>query len=231
MSDLKLSDVTFGNDYNVHNSNNGKLTHIVPIKTLDNKYMYFTTSEISTNDLICVNYKKPYNVYRIKLVIDLLNRINTNSEILINQLNQFKDDIVSKLKYMIRIPEYKNQLEYSLKVNTYNNMITDIIQYNNKSISIPYHILKNIIKTQKYKLLVHIQSIGITHDNVYLNLRMSRIIIDTLDTLNTSDKIYIYNTINSNSISNIKKLLELNKIYVKTYKSKKTIKNELYKLL
>ena len=134
MSDLKLSDVKFGNDYTVHNSNSRKHTHIVPIKTLDNKSMYFTTSELSTNDLICVNYKKPYNVYRIKLVVDLLNRINTNSEILINQLNQFKDDNVSKLKYMIRIPEYKNQLEYSLKVNTYNNMITDIMQYNNKSI-------------------------------------------------------------------------------------------------
>ena len=231
MSDLKLSDVTFGNDYNVHNSNNGKLTHIVPIKTLDNKSMYFTTSELSTNDLICVNYKKPYNVYRVKLIIDFLNRINNNSEILINQLNKFKDDIIGKLKYMVKIHDYKNEPEYSLKINTYNSMITDIIQYDNKSISIPYHILKNIIKTQKYKLLIHIHSLGITHNNVYLNLRLSRIIIDTLDTLNTSDKIYIYNNINSNSISNIKKFLELNKIYVKTYKSKKTIKNELYKLL
>ena len=227
--DLKASNITFGNDYTIHN--NGKLTHIVPIKKINNISMYFTTPELSQHDLLCIHYKKPYDVYRAKIVTDSLNRVNNNSEILINQLNKFKDDIVNKLKYITKLPNYENQIDYSFKINKNNTTIPNILQYNNKSINISYNILKNIIKHTKYKLLIHIQSLSITHNNVYLNLRISRIIIDSFDSLNTSDKVYINNIINSNSINNNNKIIELNRVYIKNYKSIKSIKHDLYKLL
>lgn len=227
MSELKINDIKLGDEYNSHN--NGQLTRIIPITTCEDKAFYFTTSELINDDILCIHSKKPYEDYKFMLVDSNIN-IN-NSISLINELNNFKENLINKLKYIIKIPEYKNQIKYSLKVNKHQNILTNILEYNNKLVSLPFDIVKNIIKYTKYKLLIHIISLSITHNNVYLNLRVSRIIPDSIDNLHTNDKVYIYNIINSTIVNNYQNIIELNNVYIKKYKSINKIKSELYRLL
>lgn len=229
MSELKINDIILGNEYTIHN--NGKLVRIVPIHTNENKSFYFTTSELTNCDLLCKYYKHPYEDYRFVIINNSMNNNNNTCISLVNQLNIFKNDIINKLKYIIKIPTNNEQKEYSLKVNRKKHIINNILQYNNKSVNLPFDIVKNIIKYTKYKLLIHIISLNITHNNIYLNLRISRIIPNSIDNLHTNDKIFIYNIINSNLLNNYQNIVELNNVYVNNYKSKNTIKNELYNLL
>jgi hypothetical protein len=211
LSELDVNTINFGNIY----SNNN--TRILPIKSYDNNALYVTLFNFNNRSLITKYFIK-YDFYKIFCYE-------------IEQLNDFTNNMVNRLKYMINIPKYTEQKKFSIGINNKDIIIPQILQINNKILDLKINIFKNIINNTQYKIILRLKSICITDNNVYLNLHLFRIIPDSIDNLNISTQLYIHNNLNSQTYRNFENLRSLNNIVEKKYKTKQTIKDELYKLL
>jgi hypothetical protein len=211
LSELDVNTINFGNIY----SNNN--TRILPIKSYDNNALYVTLFNFNNRSLITKYFIK-YDFYKIFCYE-------------IEQLNDFTNNMVNRLKYMINIPKYTEQKKFSIGINNKDIIIPQILQINNKILDLKINIFKNIINNTQYKIILRLKSICITDNNVYLNLHLVRIIPDSIDNLNISTQLYIHNNLNSQTYRNFENLRSLNNIVEKKYKTKQTIKDELYKLL
>jgi len=219
IKNLDINNIQFGPEY--INDNNDKIIKVIPIRSCNNKALYINVNTPYIKSLCCI-YNKNHNRYYFSFR-GYLNNLNVLLETL-------KTNLINKLKYITHISK---DLPIRLKFSAYNknNIFPNLLQFNNKTLSISYDMLMNIINNTKYRISLHIKSICITPQNGYFNIQLSRIILDSIDTLNMTEKLYIYNNINTLSYISFNTLQKLNDIPAKKYKTKRTIKNELYKMI
>lgn len=157
------------------------------------------------------------------------------SQRIIDRLNAFKRQITDRIRYLMMIPQYPDQISYILTLNTIklNNHIkfTNIIEFQQQKNNFGFRAVSNVLTSCRYKLLLKIESITLTHSNVFLNIRLVRIYPESLDTLDINDKLHIIGELNALSAKNINTYINLNKFTRKKVNSKEQVKSELLKIL
>ena len=237
---LDTSIIELGNEILTH-TKGGEVIRTLSIKKKDGKNYYFTTEELEPNSAKYLTTERTYKnkiFYNHKLSILTRTKINdkgeTYTDSIIDNLNKFKDNLVNKIKYIIKIPEYQNQFKYNCITNTsYGGKLMNIIEYEGNIYDFDVMNTNTILKNCKCKFLIQAIAIVITSDNVYLKLRVSRIIPnDFSNIIDNQTKINIFNAIYSKTIESIENLDKLNSFSVKNkYHSKKDIKDELKSIL
>ena len=159
----------------------------------------------------------------------------TKSRILITRLNDFKRGITDRIKYRMMIPQYPEQTSYILTLKTImlNNHIkfSNIVEFQQLKNNFVFRTVSNILSMCRCKFLLKIDSLTLTHSNVFLNIQLVRIFPESLDSLHVDDKLFILNKLNEVTTKNINRCNELNQFTKKQRSSKDQVRSELKKIL
>jgi hypothetical protein len=229
--DLIASKVILSSNTLIKYTQNKELNRIFGIANLESHPYYVLTDILEPESVHCYALKKiiadkEYIVYNISL------KENVN---LITKLNKFKRDITDRIKFLTLIPSFPEQTSYMLTYKTFKSdnsvKFSNIIEYQNRINNFSHKTVSNLLKLCRYKLLLKINSITITHSNVFLNIELVRILPESLDLLEPYDKLHIINELNHKFYSNISKYNNLEQFVKKEKSSKTDVKSELKKVL
>jgi hypothetical protein len=232
--DLLASDVIISNNTLIkHTGNklNKEINRIFGLVNLKSNPYYVLTDILEPESVYCYALKK---IIRDKECIVFSISLKGNNN-LITKLNNFKRGITDRIKFLTLIPSFPEQTSYVLTYKTFKSdnsvKFSNIIEYQNKINNFSYKIVSNLLKLCRYKLLLKINSITITHSNVFLNIDLVRILPESLDPLESHDKLHIINELNYKFYSNILKYNNLEQFIKKEKSSKTNVKTELKKIL
>jgi hypothetical protein len=180
----------------------------IDIFNIDSKPYYVLTDYLDKESIQCFRSKKVSSSGKSYMACSFSLKGN-----LVDKLNEFKKGITNRIKYRTIIPEYEDQKSYILNLKTIKIddeiLFSNIIEFENKKNNFSYSIVSKVLALCKYKLLLKIESLSITHTNVYFNIRLVRIYPESLDTLPDDIHIHIYNNLNSVIIDNINRYEKL----------------------
>lgn len=218
---LDYNEVNFGMETIKYK--NGKLSRNITILN-EEKNNYYITGTIKTNK-ISFDEKE-----FAQLCIRTTNESSDDTNDIINKLNEFKKGLTNRLKYLMKIPTYKDSKYYLMRINNNGKgILTNILLWENKILDLPSHMLVDILSDNR--LLIHIMSLTITDDSVYLNLRLSRVILESIHSLNSNDRFKLLKNINFQSTENLNQLKNLEDVNVnKKFTSKNQLKDQLKKI-
>lgn len=161
--------------------------------------------------------------------------VPSESQKIITRLNIFKRGITDRIRYRMMIPQYPEQTSYILTLKTIklNNHIkfSNILEFQQLKNNFGFRAVSNILSMCRYKLLFKIESITLTHSNVFLDIRLVRIFPESLDLLEANDKLFVLNELNAMTAKNINRYNELNIFVKKQRSSKDQVRSELKKIL
>lgn len=218
---IDASKITIENEIIYHVNN--KMIRKFPISNMNRKKYYYFTDIFSPGSFVC---RKSLNThYKISIHNDQIS--------FISKLNNFKADLIDRIKYRVHVSKIVPQSSYHMIVNKINNSnyLKNIICYQNNIIHCDADTVREIFKVCRCKLLVQIIALVIYPDNAFLELRVSRVYPESLDELDIATKTKITNLLYAKTISNIGNLKNLENIKLSRYVDKKTIKNELEHIL
>lgn len=159
----------------------------------------------------------------------------SNSQKVIDRLNEFKMGLTQRVRYRMMVPQYPEQTSYILTLKTIrlDNKIkfSNIIEFQQLKNNFGFRAVSNILMNCRYKLLFKIESITLTHSNVFIDIRLVRIFPETFDSLDMQDKLYIMNELNAITVKNITRYNTLTKFTQKHRSTKDQVRSELKKLL
>lgn len=159
----------------------------------------------------------------------------SESQQIITRLNAFKRGITDRIRYRMMIPQYPEQTSYILTLKTIklNNHVkfSNIIEFQQLKNNFGFRAVSNILATCRCKLLFKVESVTLTHSNVFLDIRLVRIFPESLDSLQASDKLFVLNELNAVTAKNINRYNELNQFTKKQRSSKDQVRSELKKIL
>ena len=208
-----------------------ELNRIFGLINKDSKPYYVLTDILEPESVCCYVSKKIISGKECR-IFSIVLKGNID---LITKLNIFKRGITDRIKFLTLIPSFPEQTSYILSFKTFKSdnsiKFSNIIEYQNKINNFSYTNISKILKACRYKLLLKVISITITHSNVYLNIDLVRILPESFDPLESNDKFHIINQLNHNSYSNISKYNNYEQFVKKEKSSKTDVKTELKKLL
>lgn len=223
-------------NYQVGNINS---TNTIPVSSqlpMPSGY-YIMTELLQANSIQCYTKEitaKSGNKFTSNVFRLIGTNNSTNAEQLVNNLNTFIKGVAERLKYMMKIPQYKEKTSFYFTVNTIkiNNCIKyrNIVEIDNNKNNLELAELKEILTKCNYKLLIKINYLLITATSVILNARIVRVIPESLDPLFGMTKINVLNEFNKKSKNNVNKYNEIICSADTTCLSKKQVNNELKKL-
>ena len=250
-----------GNDVNLeqtqikHSKTTKNIIRAVPIKNRDNNGFYFLSEQLKPNSIKYstkkynnTNYDTTYLFFNKhinkeiiennKEIIEDKKEVEENKEIdnLIDNLNNFKQTIINKIKYIMKIPKLENsQYSYNCIVDsTYvknEKMFKNILEYQKMVTDLSIGDINLILKYCSCKYLFHILSMDITDNNIKLSIKIDKIYPETLDVLNDIDSLRITDQLNKYSLVNMIKYNDLNIIVTNKIQNKKDVAEELRGLL
>jgi hypothetical protein len=242
-------------DVRVHHESN-ELRRTVPIKNKEGKNYYVMTEYLEPDSVVCRSTmrkslnNRDYLHYTFSLRRQKQNEnkiikddstdiseklIKDNVQKLFENLNAFKRGLTNRIKYLMKIPEYSDDLSVSMTARTIkikNTLLfNNIIEYNGLKNNFGFGHLKQIIKFCKNKLLIRIDGLEITAKNVYLNITLFRVYPESIDVLDSTTKLALLETLNTESVKNMEKYNDFNHIVKGRSSRKHFVKDELVRLL
>ena len=230
-----------------------EINRIVKIQNDENKPYYFLTETLEPRSVRCNAMKKTtkdgkdYTMYSFSLKGDKkpdpVNESDPDKEMIessesqniITRLNVFKRGITDRIRYRMMIPQYPEQKSYILTLKTIKLddrvKFSNILEYKKLKNNFGFRTVSNILSTCRYKLLFRIESVTLTHSNVFLDTTLVRIFPESLESLESNDKLYILNELNAVTVKNINQYNELNRFTRKQRSSKDQVRLELKKIL
>lgn len=170
---------------------------------------------------------------------DFLNTQDSNNELwdnakeLFEKLNHFKRGMAKRMKYLAKIPEFTDKSMISLNLDTirisgetkYRNIIGnrdpttgEINGMNNFN----HGIVKSVLSSCDFSMLLKILSFDITNKTVRLNIQLVRIfpVMSTLDNLPIGIKLHILKELNKKDNRFLQSYVNTNNIIVNGYKKR-----------
>jgi len=167
---------------------------------------------------------------------DVGQNINNDVMILIDRLNCFKRGLTERIKYRTMIPkDYPDQKVYYMSARTIKldcvTKLKNIIEFQDLKNNFNSKTVSNVLRYCRCKLLLKIDSVTITHTNVFLNICLIRIFPENFDSLRGDTKLYIFKELNFTTTKNINTYNNLNCIVRKRASTKAQVRKELMNLM
>jgi hypothetical protein len=166
---------------------------------------------------------------------DQLNQIPDSRDILLQNINAFRKGITDRIRYIVKIPEYKDSNVYGLHPSTIklNDKILykNIIQFQNKKNNFDFYTVRDVLRLCRCKLLLRVSHFTVTDTNVYVYIRLVRIYPESLDELQSKTKLKVLSELNSQHSKNFEKYNMLSEMKQVKYTPKTVVKTELKKIL
>ncbi|VBB18354.1 hypothetical protein YASMINEVIRUS_817 [Yasminevirus sp. GU-2018] len=163
------------------------------------------------------------------------NEAKTPAGELIEKLNTFMEGLTERIKYMMMIPETEKKKSFQLTINTIKLDKTikyrNIIGLNEKKDNVDLACLRDVLRLCRYRLLLKINYLLVTQKTVLLNMRLVRVLPESLDPLPTTTKLNILSEFNKSLAKSVDKYNELANVVDTSHVSKQQAKDDIKKLL
>lgn len=215
------------------------LRRTFPLKSKDGKPYYVTTDYLEPDSIAGRSLIKNgmSGEKYTKYIVNIKQKCNDTDNIneLFKNLSTFRRGLTNRLKYLGKIPDYSDDLNISMSVNTIkldnSIMIRNIIEYKDQKNNFGIGHLNRVLKQCRCKILMRIDSMIITNKNVYLNIFLLRVYPETIDVLDAETKFFVLEQLNKQSIQNMQRYDSLSNIVKHKPSNKHVVRDELVKLL